>query len=103
MAANKHPFPRIRLVIQRSSLLTKAVVLTTLVVCTAMLLTLTIGIRAARNAEEKNREAAAALEQENSMLEDKINSVGSVAGDKQIAQDELGLVDPNAVVFTPEN
>ena len=103
MAASKHPFPRIRLVIQRSSLLTKAVVLTTLVVCTAMLLTLTIGIRAARYAEEKNREAAAALEQENSMLEDKINSIGSVEGDKQIAQDELGLVDPNAVVFTPEN
>ncbi len=103
MAANKHPFPRIRLVIQRSSLLTKAVVLTTLVVCTAMLLTLTIGIRAARNAEEENREEAATLEQENSMLEDKINSIGSVEGDKQIAQDELGLVDPNTVVFTPEN
>jgi len=103
MAANKNPFRRIRLVYHRSSLLTKTVVLTTLVVCTATLLTLTIGIRAARDAESESRKEAAALEQENSALAEKIDSIGSVEGDKQIAQDELGLVDPDTVVFTPEN
>ena len=101
MAANRNPFGKVRIVIQRSSLLTKIVVLTTLVVCTAMLLVLAAGIRDARDKTAESQQAAATLEQENDRLEDRIDGIGSVEGDKQIAKDEFGLVDPNTVVITP--
>jgi len=48
------------------------------------------------------RQDAAALEQENLELQEKINNLGSVESDRQIAQEELGLVDPNTVIIQPE-
>lgn len=103
MASKTNPLSRFRLVFQRSSLVTKCVVLTTLVVTTVALLTLTLGIRSAKAREAASREKAIALEQENKELEDKIDSLDSVDGDKAHAEEYFGLVDPNTVVFTPEN
>jgi cell division protein FtsB len=42
---------------------------------------------------------AARLEQENAELEDKIDQLGSVQSAMDIAQEELGLVDPDTVVI----
>lgn len=95
--------PRFRLVLHRSSLLTKIVVLVALVVTTAVLLTLTLGIRSARKAEAESRAQAAQLERENEELAENIQQSGSVENHKQIAEEELGLVDPNTVIFIPEN
>ena len=95
--------PRFRLVFHRSSLLTKIVVLVALVVTTAVLLTLTLGIRSARRAEAESRAQAAQLERENEELAENIQQSGSVENHKQIAEEELGLVDPNTVIFIPEN
>lgn len=44
---------------------------------------------------------AAEIEYENENLEKKTQNPGSVDTIKQIAQDELGLVDPNTVVLQP--
>ncbi len=44
---------------------------------------------------------AAALEYANSQLEEKQKKVGSVQGIQDIAQEELGLVDPNMVLIDP--
>ena len=49
------------------------------------------------------RHQAAQLEQENSQLEQDIDSLGSLDSLQQIAKDELGLVDPDTVVLQPEN
>lgn len=95
--------PQFRLVLHRSSLLTKIVVLVALVVTTAVLLTLTLGIRSARKAEAESRAQAAQLERENEELAENIQQSGSVENHKQIAEEELGLVDPNTVIFIPEN
>lgn len=103
MAKRQGPFRRYRLVYRRSSLLTKCVVLATLIVTTAVLLGLTVGIRNARRAEAESRAQAAQLERENAALEENIQQADSVESHKQIAEQELGLVDPNTVIFIPEN
>ena len=95
--------PRFRLVFHRSSLLTKTVVLATLALATAALLAVTLGIRSAKSAEAQSRAQAAQLERENAELEENIQQSGSVEIHKEIAEQELGLVDPNTVIFIPEN
>lgn len=46
---------------------------------------------------------AAQIEHDNEILEQRSQSVGSVNTIKEIAQDELGLVDPNTVVIQPQS
>ena len=101
--ARKNPFKRIRLVYQRSSLLTKCVVLAAVVVCTVALLSLRIALDHTRAREEELRKQAAALEQANKDLQNDIDKVDTIDGMKDVAQNELGLVDPNTVIFIPEN
>ena len=51
--------------------------------------------------KEQWRAQAQQLEQENQELEEKIDNLGTLEGIKDIAQDELGLVDPDTVIITP--
>ena len=48
------------------------------------------------------REQAAAMEGANADLQEKIDNIGSVQSIRQIAQDELGLADPDTVLIHPE-
>lgn len=48
------------------------------------------------------REQAAAMEGANADLQEKIAGIGSVQSIRQIAQDELGLADPDTVLIHPE-
>ena len=50
----------------------------------------------------RKQEQAAAMEGENADLQEKIESVGSVQSIRQIAQDELGLADPDTILIHPE-
>lgn len=100
--AGKNPFSRIRLVYQRSSTLVKCIVLAAIVVCTAALLTLRIAINDANAREEELRKQAAALEQENNKLSEDIEKVDTIEGMKDIAENQLGLVDPDTIIFIPE-
>lgn len=102
MTMRKNPFSRIKLVYRRSSTLTKCVVLAAIVLCTAALLTLRGAILSEQAKEEAYRKEAAALEQQNSDLSEDIEKVDSVEGMKDIAEDKLGLVDPDTVIFIPE-
>ena len=43
------------------------------------------------------------LEQENQKLEDQIDKLGSVESVEDIAQNELGLVNPGTVIIQPES
>lgn len=45
------------------------------------------------------RSEAAALEQQNSDLENKIGELGSVKSVEDIAESELGLADPNTIIL----
>ena len=50
----------------------------------------------------KLRGEAVSLEQEIAELEDRIQKIGSVHSVKQIAEEELDLVDPDTVIFKTE-
>lgn len=103
MTQLKEMFSRIKLVRHRSSNLTKIVVIVTIVLCMGALVTL----RLAMNRIEKDTEALAAqaaeLEQSNSDLTTQIGQLGSVQSVLDIARQELGLVNPDTVVFEPVN
>ncbi len=103
MPAKNNPFSHIRLVYRRSSTLMKCVVLTTVVLCTAALITLRISIQTARGQQADLQQQAAQLEQDNRALTRQIAELGTVESVKRIATLELGLVDPDSEFFTPSN
>ena len=94
---------RVRFVYRRSNNMTKTVVIAALLLSMAALLVLHGAITAAEKQLAEKRALAAQLEQENSQLEQDIDSLGSLDSLQQIAKDELGLVDPDTVVLQPEN
>ena len=102
MASKPNPLSRIRLVIGRSSLLLKCIVLTTIVLCTAALLVIRATIAETKAQKEAQRAEAAALEKENNELEDTISNMGTLQGIKDLAGKLLGLVDPDTVIILPE-
>lgn len=103
MAAYRNILSRVRIVYRRSSPLVKCVVLATIVLCTVTLLTLRFAIQDANTKAEDLRDQAAQLEQENQKLEENISGLGTVDSVKQIAKEELGLVDPDTVIYSPNN
>lgn len=92
---------RVRLVYRRSSTLTKAVVLSAIVLSMAALITLQLTISAAQDRTQDLTDQAAQLEQENQQLEDKIDNLGSADSVEDIAKDELDMVDPDTVIIEP--
>lgn len=99
MASN--PFSRIRLVYRRSSTLLKCVVLGTVVLCTAALITLSAVITGYQSQASALQSQIQQLEQENAQLTQYINELGTEESIKRIAREELGLVDENVTFFTP--
>lgn len=86
----------------RSSTLVKLVVLVVLVSSILCLMWLRGAILEAKGEAEALRSQAAQLEQENSRLETYVQQLGTVQGIIRIAQEELGLVQPDTVIFDPQ-
>ena len=102
MAGIGNPFHRVRLVFQRSSIPTKIAVLAVVVLSIITLLTLRFVILEQKAQINALREQAISLEQENQRLQEKIDGLDTIDGISQIAKDELGLVDPDTIIFEPE-
>ena len=58
---------------------------------------------ASRAQYESLRQPAAALEADNAELSENIDSLGSIESVIRIAGEILGLIDPDSVIFAPEN
>ena len=101
MANRNHPLRHIRLVYRRTPIAIKVVVLSAIVLSTATLLTLRGGLLNAQAQTDALRNQAQQLEQEKEKLEEYINELGSVDSVDRIAEEELGLVDPDSVIFQP--
>ncbi len=93
---------RVRFVYRKSSPLTKAVVLSAIVLSMAALLTIRLSLGSTQDRINALKDQAAALEQNQQQLEDKLDNKGSLEGVIDYAEDELGLVDPTTVVIVPE-
>ena len=102
MAGKKPLFRRIRLKYRRSSTLVKCVVLAAIVFSTATLLVLRASLQTQLRQQQNLKQQVAQLEQENRLLTQQIAELGTVQSVKRIANEKLGLVDPNSQFFTPE-
>ena len=99
--AQRNPFHRIRLVYRRSSLLVKILVLVTIVLSTAALLTLRIAMKNYQQQSQVLQSQAIKLQQENADLTARIAELGTKESIRRIAIEELDLMDPNAHFFNP--
>ena len=103
MAKFANSLSNIQLVYKRSSRLIKCVVLCAIVLSTVTLLTIQVQLQGAQARRDALQNQAAQLEQENGQLEENIDDLGSIDSVEQIAKDELGLVDPDSIIFQPGN
>ncbi len=86
----------------RGSILGKILVLAVLVLSIGCLIWLRGAILEAKKEADTLRTQAAQLEQENSRLETYVQQLGTVQGIIRIAQEELGLVQPDTIIFDPQ-
>ena len=99
----KQTKPKFRLVMRSGSTALKIVMVVLIVFSMAALTALAWVRGSIRSQVEDLRQEAAALEQENRELQEKIDALGSVQSVQDIAQEELGLVNPDTVLIQPEH
>ena len=99
----KQKTPKLRLVMRSSSTALKIVMVVLIVFSMAALTALAWVRGSIRSQVEDLRQEAAALEQENRELQEKIDALGSVQSVQDIAQEELGLVNPDTILIQPEH
>lgn len=87
------------LVYQRTSPLVNVIVAATIALCTVTLVALRLAQWENQRELALLHSQAAALEQENAELSDRIGELGSVASFRRIAAEVLGLVDPDTIVI----
>ena len=102
MAKLKEFLSRIRFVRRPTSNITKIIVIVAIVLCMTTLVALRLSTVALEERTEDLRHKAGQLEEANSVLEQKIDEVGTVKSIVEIAKEKLGLVEPNAVIIQTE-
>ena len=93
---------RVRLTYRRTSNMTKIMLIVVMLVSMGTLITLRLSTTALENRTEDMRQKAGQLEEDNRELETKISELGSDKSAVEIAQEELGLVQPGSVVIETE-
>ena len=99
MESSRSPVGGLKVKFRRGSTLLKLAVLAVIVLSTVAMLSIHSAKNSADSQKEQLRLQAQQLEQDNSRLERYIQQLGTVQGIIRIAQEELGLVKPDAVIF----
>ena len=102
MADFKKIISNVQLVRQRSKKLTIIMVVIAIVLSMGALTALHLSMNALKQRTEDLRDKAAHLEAENAELLEDMAQVDSIQGIVEIAEEELGLVQPDAVFYQPE-
>ena len=97
--AKRNPFRRIRLVYHRSPMFLKVLVLVTILLSAAALLTLRAIMLNYRQQSQVLQSRAIALQQENEELTERIAELGTEKSIRRIAREQLGLMDPGAEFY----
>ena len=101
MTKPNNPFRKIRIEFVRSSMAVKVIILVMLVASIAAMMALSNALLDARAQAQALQNQATSLEAENSDLSEKLENQGSVEGYLEVAKEELGLVDPDTIIFEP--
>lgn len=103
MEEKKHPLRNVKVEVRPTAPVLKIV----LIVLIAFSILALIALRWVHSGileETRNlKDEAAAVEQANEDLKEKTDSLGSVQSVQDIAQEELGLVDPDTVILEPQS
>lgn len=92
----------IQLEFGKASPLVKTVISAAIALSTVALISLRFAQWDAQNTTEQLMDRAAVLQQENVRLQEMVDELGTVSSIRRIAAEELGLVDPNTVIFDSE-
>ena len=103
MAKLKKFLSRIRLVYRPSQTATKIMIILVLVLSMGALVALRISTNHLKQENEALHTQAADLTAENDELKEDIDLIGSAEGAVEYAQDELGYVDPDTIIYEPES
>ena len=96
MSKRVNPLSKFKLVYKPGKSMTKIALLAVIILSTVTLIALHAAIDRSKAREDAMRAEAAALEAQNSELEDRLESGVDV---EQVAGEELGLVDPDKIIF----
>ena len=102
MSARKQK-SQVRFVNKPTDRKTKIIICVTIVLAIVVLLVLRAATLNARAEAEAWRGEAQIQEQEKSRLEDLLSKLGTLEGIKELAEQFLGLTDPDTIVIQPEN
>ena len=103
MEERENPLRKIKVIVRPSPRLLKIVVVLLIIFTTAATVALSWVRAGIDKRSEEIRQEAAEMEQENADLEEKIGEVGSVQSVQDIAEEELGLANPDTVVINPNS
>ena len=92
----------VRLVFGKSSVLLKTVVSAAIALSTVVLVSIRLNTWQTEEQIQKLHERAAILEMENAKLQQQVDELGTVESIRAIAAKELGLVDPDTIIFETE-
>jgi len=95
-------FRKLKVVIHPSSRALKIAVIVLIVFSMIALTALTWVRTSIRARTEDMRSEAAALEEENAALEDKLENPGALDNIRELAQELLGLMDPDTIIIDPK-
>ena len=103
MAERTNPLRNIRFIVQPGPRKLKIILIALILACTAALIT--VGVIRGRIQQQTQAalDQAAALEQENADLVEKKENLGSSSSIRDIAKEELGLVEPDTVIIEPNS
>ena len=102
MEERTNPLSRFQVEYRRSSPAVKIVVIVSIVFSILAVMAVSWARVSVENRTEELRAEAARLEHENQDLQYRIEILGSVESVRQIAEEELGLVDPGAIMIETE-
>ena len=103
MAERANPFRNIRFIVRPGPRKLKILLAALILACAAALVALGMVQHRIQQQTQAVLDQAAALEQENAELEEKKENLGSSSSIKEIAKDELGLVDPDTIILDPNS
>ena len=103
MAERKNPFRNIRVILRPGTKKLKIALVLLILVCAAALVALGVVRGRIEARTQALLDQAAALEQDNADLKEKTDQLGTSSIIKEIAREELGLVDPDTVLITPNS
>ena len=92
----------LRLVFGKSGILLKTVVSAVLALSTLVLVAIRVNSWQAEDRIRSLQERAGILEMENARLQQQVEALGTVESVRAIAARELGLVDPDTIIFESE-